>query len=71
VEPEPVARVLEEHAQELMALPGVVGVGVGERNGSPCLRVFVVRRTPDVAAVPPELGGYPVEVEETGEFRAG
>jgi hypothetical protein len=63
--------VLEEHAPALMALPGVVGVGVGEREGAPCLRVFVARRTPEIAtAIPAELGGYPVEVEETGEFHA-
>ncbi|NQU97375.1 MAG: hypothetical protein HQ548_07010 [Chloroflexi bacterium] len=63
--------VLAEAADSLMALPGVVGVGQGECDGSPCIRVFVADEMSDVDEhIPREIGGFPVEVVETGPFRA-
>lgn len=54
-----------------MALPGVVSVAQGEREGKPCIRVYVSRRTDDVLKrLPSNLDGFPVSVEETGEFRS-
>lgn len=51
-------------------LPGVVGVGVGECDGAPCLRVFVDRLTAELEArIPAEVEGVPVEIDETGEIR--
>jgi len=53
-----------------MALPGVVGVAEGVCDGRPCIKVFVARKTPDVLkAIPGSVEGYPVAVEETGDFR--
>ena len=71
MERKPLSEVLDEHGPGLMALPGVVGVGIGETGGLPCIRVFVVERTPVLeSSIPPTLHGYPVALEETGEFRA-
>ncbi len=42
--------VLQQHAPSLMSLSGVVGTGLGECGGTPCIKVFVVKKTP-------ELGG--------------
>ena len=63
--------VLKEHTDKLMALPGVVGTGLGECSGKPCIKVFVVKKTPDLLKqIPSTLEGYTVAVQETGEFRA-
>lgn len=63
--------VLEEHAQELMSIPGVVGIAQGLCNGKPCIKVYISEKTPEVSEkVPPFLEGYPVMVEETGKIQA-
>jgi hypothetical protein len=64
--------VLRAHDQELLAIPGVVGVYVGLQpdQKTPCLRVMVVKKTKDLEqAIPKSLEGYPVELEETGVIR--
>ncbi len=64
--------VLKDHAQELMALPGVVGVYVGllPDNKTLCLKVMVVRETDDLKKkIPKSLDGYPVVIEESGVIR--
>jgi len=67
----PIKTVLQEHTVELMALPGVVGTGLGQCQGEPCIKVFVAAKTPDLQAkIPTTLDGYQVVVEETGTFRA-
>ena len=62
--------VLVRHRGELMAIPGVVGVAEGLCNGEPCIKVFVTRKTPVLAGqLPSLLEGFPIGVEETGDFR--
>ena len=70
--PQPtISEVLEASQDSIMALPGVVGVGQGECDGSPCIQVLVAESTPELLKrIPPEIEGYPVAVLETGEFRA-
>ena len=54
-----------------MAIPGVVGVGEGELDGSPCIRLMVVELDEEILQkLPSEIEGYPVDVIETGEFKA-
>lgn len=49
----------------------MVGTALGERDGGPCIKVFVVEKTPELLeAIPPELDGHPVALEATGELRA-
>ena len=67
----PIADVLCEHTNSLMALPGVVGTAQGEQDGKPCIMVLLVELTDDLRAqVPKELDGYPVVISETGEIKA-
>ena len=66
-----IEEVLEGHTRELMALPGVVGTAQGLCEKKPCIKVFVIRKTPDLERrIPEALDGYPVSIEETGKIRA-
>jgi len=63
--------VLKEHGNTLMSIPGVVGTGQGLWEGKPCIKVFVIQKTPELdRAIPPILDGYPVRIEETGPIKA-
>ena len=62
--------VLTTHTDSLMAIEGVTGLGQALCDGNPCLRVYVVARTPELETrLPDTLGGYPVEIVETGRIR--
>lgn len=64
--------VLAAHDQELLAIPGVVGVYVGLRKDgrTQCLKVMLARLTPEnQRAIPHALEGYPVVTEVTGAIR--
>lgn len=63
--------VKERHEAQLMAIPGVVGVGIGEAAGEAVIVVYVEKRTPQIEQdVPKELEGYPVVVEVSGPIVA-
>lgn len=65
--PPSIATVLASHTDSLMKIPGVVGVGEGEKDGRPTVYVMVERRTAKLdAALPDSLDGYAVELRETG-----
>ena len=69
--PKPIQEVLQEHTRAWMSLPGVQGTAVGELHGQPCLVVYVAQTTEGLkAAIPQSVEGYPVRLEQTGEFRA-
>lgn len=60
----------EAHTDEWMALPGVVGTGIGRCDDDPCIKVFVTERTAALEdRIPDEVEGYPVRLEVTGPFR--
>jgi hypothetical protein len=64
--------VLRDHDQELLAIPGVVGVYVAllEDGKTPCLKVMLARKTAETErAIPRTLEGYPVVSEVTGEIQ--
>lgn len=65
----------EAHAaltERLIDRPGIAGTAIGACNGNPCLKVYVVRREdPALSDVPVTFGGFLVDVEVSGEFRAG
>lgn len=67
----PIDQVLHDHAAELMALPGVVGVYQGAlKDGTPCIAVMVVKKTRELdTKIPDALEGHPVRIDETGEIR--
>ena len=63
--------VLEEHSPRLLSLPGVVGVGRGECDGQPCIKVMVVQKTAELAAqIGGSVEGFRIEIIESGEIRA-
>ncbi|HKZ39281.1 MAG TPA: hypothetical protein VJ184_16575 [Chryseolinea sp.] len=63
--------VMKSHTEELMSIPGVVGVYIGAlEDGSPCIKVMVIEKTPELERIIPNvLEGYPVLIIETGEIR--
>jgi hypothetical protein len=66
-----IEEVYKRRSDQLMAISGVVGIAIGEREGKPCIMVLVDKRTPElINKIPSELEGYPVVVQETGPIRA-
>jgi hypothetical protein len=63
--------VLDKHQDQLMAVPEVTGIGIGERAGSPVLVVMVNALTAELKArIPSRLEGFAVEIEVIGEISA-
>ncbi len=63
--------VLKEYTDRLMSLPGVVGTAEGWCGVKPCIKVYVAKKTPELLRkIPPDIEGFPVAVEKTGEIRA-
>ena len=66
-----IREVLKSHTDELMAIPGVVGVAEGESQGRRCIKVFVMDKNSKLLRqIPDRIEGYQLQVEESGEFRA-
>jgi hypothetical protein len=62
-----ITTVQKQLESQVLDLPGVVGVGVGECDGEPCLKVFVEQRTPELDdQIPEQLEGFKVDIEVTG-----
>lgn len=58
------------HEAEIMAIDGVAGIGIGEKDGSPCITVFLENDSPDLRArIPAALEGYPVVIQVTGVIK--
>ncbi len=66
-----IEEVQESHEEEWLSIPGVVGVGIGECEGSPCIQIMVEKKTDSLSArIPSRIEGYVVNIKETGAFRA-
>jgi hypothetical protein len=66
-----IEKVLKEHSEELMTVPGVVGMAQGLCNKKPCIKVYVIKKTPELdKRIPENIEGFPVSIEETGKIRA-
>ena len=63
----PLEAVIADHADELLAVPGVVGVGAGSRDGRPVIEVLADADASDLR-VPSELDGYRVHIRRTGRI---
>lgn len=66
-----IERVKERHHANLMRLPNVIGVGIGERRGKRVIKIYVTKKV--VAAelsseliVPGVLDGFETDVEAVG-----
>ncbi len=66
-----IREVLKRHTDELMSVPGVVGVAEGEFQGRPCIKVFVMDKTQELLRqIPETIEGFLLQIEESGGFRA-
>ncbi len=66
-----IKEVLKTHTAHLMAVSGVLGVAEGRTQGKQCIRIFVVDSSSEsLRLLPDNIEGYPVIIEESGEFRA-
>ena len=66
-----ILEVMNRHEDELMAINGVVGVGIGECNGLPCIVVYLEDDSEELRSRIPEwVEGFPVTTEVTGPIEA-
>ncbi len=66
-----IQEVLKEHTDEWMAVPAVIGLAVGDCEGEVCIKVLVLEMSPEIArTIPSTAGGFPVQLQLTGEIRA-
>lgn len=66
-----VEKVIEDHTDQLMTIPGVEGVGVGGTVDAPEIVVMVrSAATAKARQIPKTIQGYRVRVENVGEVRA-
>ncbi len=66
-----VEEVKRRHEARIMKMRGVVGVGIGRKDGKDCIRIYVAEDSPKVlAALPQAIEEVPVEIVISGAFRA-
>jgi hypothetical protein len=67
-----VERVKADHELRLLGIDGVQGIGIGEKQGRPTIKVYVSTDTDELrAAVGGELEGFEIEIKNVGgEFTA-
>ena len=67
-----IEKTMEAHRDELMDVPGVVGIGIGQSQdtGERFISVLVDQMTPELEALlPEELEGFAVKTETTGPIQ--
>ena len=66
-----VVDVKRRHESRLMKMRGVVGVGIGQKDGQEVIRIYVEEDSPKIlSALPESLEEVPVEVVVAGTFKA-
>jgi hypothetical protein len=61
--------VLKESNNKLLSIPGVVGTAQGLCDRKTCIKVYVIKKSPELARqIPVSIDGYTVVIEETGEI---
>ncbi len=56
---------------EILAIPNVIGVGIGSKDGRSAIVIMVKQLTPLLKSkLPQSLDGIPVVVEQSGEIIA-
>lgn len=65
-----ITAVMDAHVEELMALPGVTGVALGETDeGTPCILILIREDSDSIKAqLPSDIEGHPVRTLVTGEI---
>jgi hypothetical protein len=67
-----IQEVKKQHEARLLALPGVVSVGIGlDKTGQPAIIIGLDGSHPDIEAqLPAALEGYPVTVKIVGPIKS-
>ena len=70
-----VESVKMKYEEQLMRLPNVTGVGIGQKGGKEVIKIFVTHKVPESAlqpheVVPKMLEEYETDVEESGVVTA-
>jgi len=66
-----IKEVKAKYQDEIMKIPGVVGIGIGGTEEKMVLTIMVEKRTSDLEKkLPLSLDNYPVIIQETGTFNA-
>jgi len=66
-----ISEVRRLHEAGLLKVHGVVGVGIGLREGRECITVMVRELSDSVrAGVPNQIEGFPTAIEVVGDVRA-
>ena len=52
----------------VLGKPGIAGTAIGQKDGRPCLKVYLSDASAK-GSVPGSIRGIPVVVETTGKFR--
>jgi hypothetical protein len=66
-----IEQAFDRHQERLMAVSGVTGVGIGDKNGKPAIVIMVKQLTPDLkGALPQVIEGHAVVMEQSGEISA-
>ena len=67
--------VRQKYEEQLMRLPNVMGVGIGEKDGKEIIVVFVTQKVPESSLerqeiIPKRLEEYETDVQEIGYVTA-
>lgn len=66
-----ITQAQEALTDSVMAIPGVTGIGIGECEGIPCIKVMVEQMSDALKdKIPATYEGFPVVVEESGVIEA-
>jgi hypothetical protein len=66
-----IEQVLKDNTDQWLAITGVEGIAIGLFEDKPCIKIFTSSKTQNLLdKIPSTAEGYPVIIEETGEFRA-
>src|SRR5437764_14372962 len=65
------AEVKRRHESRLMKMRGVVGVGIGEKDGKEIIRIYVQKESPKILAdLPQSLDSIPAKIVAAGRCQA-
>jgi len=70
-----IAGVIQKYENDLLRLPNVNGIGIGDKAGEPVIKVFVTHKVPETSLQPQEivpktLDGFETDIEEIGHITA-
>jgi hypothetical protein len=69
--PNSINKIKTKYSDHFMAMPEVVGIGIGLMGDKDCIVIYLDKLTKKLKnALPDELEGYPVKVEVIGEVKA-